>query len=139
MYPERLEEIMDEYSYLNESINQYEKLNDHDRFLINLYCSNYNPRKYISTVSPIGSPLGSRRLNIKQKQVCHVFVFSLGGTSLTYYKRYYKIFLIIGITAYQPKTSNNRYSFNLYDLFKSEDFDFGVISVNIFQTNFLLI
>ena len=67
MYPERLEEIMDEYSYLNESINQYEKLNDHDRFLINLYCSNYNPRKYISRVSPIGGTLGSRRLNIKQK------------------------------------------------------------------------
>ena len=45
MNPERLEEGMDAYVYLNENVNQYEKLNDHDRFLINLYCSNYNPRK----------------------------------------------------------------------------------------------
>ena len=48
MYPERLEEAMDQYSYLNETTSQFERLTDHDRFLINLYCSNYNPRKLIS-------------------------------------------------------------------------------------------
>ena len=45
MHPEQLEEAMDQYAYLNVSVNQFERLNDHDRFLINLYCSNYNPRK----------------------------------------------------------------------------------------------
>ena len=45
MYPEQLEGFMDQYSYLNATTGQTERLNDHDRFLINLYCSNYNPRK----------------------------------------------------------------------------------------------
>ena len=60
MYPERLEELMDQYSYLNETTSQFERLNDHDRFLINLYCSNYNPRKlniYFTFPSRAWSPI----------------------------------------------------------------------------------
>lgn len=52
MYPERLDEAMEEYSYQNE-MNQLERLNDHDRFLINLYCSNYNPHELPADLNDI--------------------------------------------------------------------------------------